>query len=415
MAITRTEVREIAAVSQYSSMTPFDETLKTRRVLKQRLVRCASEARWPAGRLAKGSFVRGHLGLRDNGLQHHYSASEHRTDGATVGPTKLVLFDGMPGVGKSSLAQVLAGHLQANDIPTTWHYEEDCEHPLYPFHDSTSLQDVLTLLDTGHHEQVIGDVLRRWQQLAKAIAETDQVVLLDGCLYGFLTWTLFAFDVDLGVIHAYIAAVEAAIAPLQPFLVYLRPDDVEAAMRRVCDRRGGATEQAFIARATQSAYGQRQELTGFLGLVRYWTDFRAFTDTLFQRTHTSKLLVNNTAAAWGEYEMALLAALSLSAATPPQVPAAQLVGLTGAFAGRAEGGEQWCEIRLEGKQLYLENLAGLWSHSRLLPISATHFAVESVPFALTFERTGDEPATAFTLTGPRLLAGSVTGQFLRAS
>jgi hypothetical protein len=56
MAVTRTKDREITAVSQYSSMTAFDETLITRWVMKHCRECGVSAPRWPTGCLTQAWF-----------------------------------------------------------------------------------------------------------------------------------------------------------------------------------------------------------------------------------------------------------------------------------------------------------------------------------------------------------------------
>src|SRR6266568_5998751 len=90
--------------------------------------------------------------------------------------TKLVLLEGMPGSGKSTLAQFLVRRLEANRVPATWFYEEDRDHPLYPFHDVASLQHVVADLFSGKHTGVIADVLSCWRTFAELTAAADPIV-----------------------------------------------------------------------------------------------------------------------------------------------------------------------------------------------------------------------------------------------
>ena len=65
---------------------------------------------------------------------------------------------------------------------------------------------------------------------------------------------------------------------------------------------------------------------------------------------------------WSECEATVLSTVNVPAATPLQVPVAQPVGLTRAFAAVGETSARSCSIRLVGQQLYLEHLAGRRAH-----------------------------------------------------
>jgi len=105
--------------------------------------------------------------------------------------TKLILLEGAPGSGKSTLAQTLLRHLHHQGIAATWWYEEDVHHPLYIFHDEVSLRQVLDDLSGGHYRRVVAQALAKWQRFADDLRDAEGVVLLDSCLFGYLTWSLF--------------------------------------------------------------------------------------------------------------------------------------------------------------------------------------------------------------------------------
>ena len=191
--------------------------------------------------------------------------------------TKLILLEGVPGAGKSTLAQTLLRHLVRHGIPARWWYEEDADHPVYVFHDHASLQHVLAELSSGRHAGVVAQALTVWQRFADAVLSQEEIVLLDGCLFGYLTWSLFPLAVSTAEIHAYLGAVARIIAPLAPCLVSLSQDDMAASFRRVSSR-GPAIKEAYIRHVEESLYGRLHGLRGFAGLVHYWTDYRAFTD-----------------------------------------------------------------------------------------------------------------------------------------
>lgn len=166
--------------------------------------------------------------------------------------TGLILVEGLPGSGKSTTAHALTRLLASQQIPVRWWYEEERDHPVYIFRDRATLQHLVDALDRGEYREVILDALAQWQSFAATVQDMDTVVIIDSCLFGYLTWSLFPFDVPEAEIRSYVSAVADIIAPAHPALIYFYQDNVAASLARLCARRGGDTEQRLIQRSTQS-------------------------------------------------------------------------------------------------------------------------------------------------------------------
>lgn len=109
--------------------------------------------------------------------------------------TKLILIEGIPGSGKFTLAQFIAHTFTQQGISCQWWYEEEKDHPLYVFHDLVSLQHTIDTLTNGHYCQIVKAALKRWNVFTQEIQSSESVVILDGCLSGYLTWSLFPLQV----------------------------------------------------------------------------------------------------------------------------------------------------------------------------------------------------------------------------
>ncbi|MGI8553444.1 MAG: hypothetical protein ACR2PL_22070 [Dehalococcoidia bacterium] len=327
--------------------------------------------------------------------------------------TRLILVEGIPGSGKSTLAQFLLRQVQGDGRQARWWYEEERDHPLYPFHDVPSLQRVVGDLYSGNHRGVIAAVLTMWRQLSEALQIDKHLVLLDGCFFGYLTWSLFAADVSFAETAEYVVEVERIVAPLRPAIIYLRTDNVAGTIRRICDRRGGQTERNFIRRATGSPYGRRLGLIDFPGLVSFWTDFRSLADALFAHSNLAKLNVDNTAGDWMVYERSVLDYLAITPVVPPQHPIAELAQFAGRYSVVQNDTETFCEVRVQDRRLYLDGVPEVWPACHLIPQTTDTFAVESLPFTVTFEADAPGVVTGFNLAGPALLAGPIDSHFRR--
>lgn len=325
----------------------------------------------------------------------------------------LILIEGLPGAGKSTLAHFLMRHLTTLGIANRWWYEEEIWHPLYIFHDAASLQQVLDDLAAGKHRQVIAAALVKWRQFSQALQASDAVVILDSCLFGYLTWTLFPYDVPRTDIDAYLTEVERIIHVNHPRLIYLYQDDVTTALRKICARRGGDTEDRLIRNAPESAYGKRCGLQGFDGMASLWREYRAVTDDAFARIAVPKLAIENSAGDWAVYQRTALQFLGLPDDTGANFPVRHPERFAGEYSARVDGVETSCIVLCEDGDLLLDGLPLVWPRNRLLPIGEKIFSVESLPFTVRFEEDASEALVWMIVTGPALFSGTVENIFTK--
>lgn len=154
----------------------------------------------------------------------------------------------------------------------------------------------------------------RWASLVEASRADGIVRVMDGQLFhGDLT-NLFLMESDPAILADHARAVATTIAPLNPLVVYFRQEDVERAIRTVCEERG-ADWVAYQANWKLAApYSARRGLAGLAGLVALYRDYRSLTDTLFELLPLDKLAIENAKQEWPVYQRLILQALGLPAA-----------------------------------------------------------------------------------------------------
>ena len=326
--------------------------------------------------------------------------------------TKLILFEGIPGSGKSTTGQFVARQIERAGHTVRWWYEEETDHPLHTFHDWETMQVVVDDLSHGRYPQVIDAVLERWERHAADIVASDTIVLHDSALLGHLTWTLFPFDVPHDAIRAYVTRVEEIIRPCDPVVISFT-SDVSQTLRQVCDARGGGWEQGMIRRVEESPYGRHNGLMGFEGLVTYWAAYGAFSDELFAQLSLAKLYVRNASENWLASRREILNFLSLPLAedVATQPDRARFVGVYGLPLDAAS--QTW-EVAWEDDGLVARGLPGVWPRVRLLPTASPHeFVVESYPCVLSFEMDGEGTVRRVRVSGQALLGRVPEGVFTR--
>ncbi len=273
------------------------------------------------------------------------------------------------------MAHYLSRQLTLHEIEHTWWYEEDKWHPLYPFHDMSSMQKVLDTLATENYHLVIDTALKLWQKFVEAVQTSEKIVILDGCLFGYLTWTMFPLDIPIAEIQIYLARVEQILRPLSPCLIYLYQNDLAHAIRRKVQRRE-IDEEPLIHQAVESPYGKRRNLQGFDGMLRYWIEYRDFTDTVYSTIQWTKLSIENSASDWLTYQQQVLDVLELSALPELSLPIETLDTLTGTYSFIEDGVKHTCMVKRIQDHLFLDGVPHIWPNNRLIPLSHLVFAVE---------------------------------------
>jgi thymidylate kinase len=79
--------------------------------------------------------------------------------------TKLILVDGLPGSGKSTIAHFLARQMELNDIKVKWIYETIDDHPLEYHVKEFKLETFLDEFESAypdHLQKFIDQILKRY-------------------------------------------------------------------------------------------------------------------------------------------------------------------------------------------------------------------------------------------------------------
>jgi len=326
---------------------------------------------------------------------------------------KLILIEGIPGSGKSTLAQFIAHTLARQGIAGQWWYEEEKDHPLYVFHDQASLLHTIDALSSGRYREVMAAALEKWQAFAQKLQSSEAVAILDGCLFGYLTWSLFPLDIPAEEIQSYLSQIEQIIQPIHPCLIYLYQQDTAQALEKICARRGDETRSRLIAQATLSTYGQQRGLQGFDGMVKYWKDFRVLVEAAFSHFDASKLALENSARDWHTYEQNALDFLDLPAQEEAHVPLSHLERFVGTYIFENNEGQQSCLVQIENDHLIVDGMPQVWQRTRLIPRSRNEFTVASLPIQVIFEEDTDGVISSMRASGPELLFGTVDCLFVR--
>ncbi|GIN74924.1 hypothetical protein J14TS2_53990 [Bacillus sp. J14TS2] len=324
--------------------------------------------------------------------------------------TKLIMVEGIPGSGKSTTAQSISKSLDRMGYKHKWWYEEEQGHPVYVYDDNKAMQKIIDDLSSGNYQKVIALALKSWNEFVVEVQSSSDIIIVDSCLFGYLTWSLFPFEVPKQEIVQYVKDVERIIKPLNPHIIYFYQSDIGAALEKICTRRGEDTENNFVRAATQSPYGKSKGLIGFKGMVTYWQDYRSIIDQAFQDLECPKIAINNTDGNWSDYTDEIAAFLGISEEDGSAVNEQNFHHVVGTYSAELKGIKD-CSLQIQSGNLIADGLPHTWKQSLLIPRSLHVFDVQSLPFQVRF--VNEDNRLRMYLTGPALLTGPVNYVFTK--
>lgn len=245
-------------------------------------------------------------------------------------PTQLIVVDGPWGSGKTTTLQVLCLHLRSLGLPIRTVLDDTSPHPLW---DETR----------SDPNTVVAQAVRRWTRFVGECAQGKRVTLLEsgflnGTGQGFVEADLSRDDAARGMLR-----ITEIARPLDPILIYLRPDDLPAAWRRAREERG-PDWVAFMERE----YGPLGARLGYPTLGDYYRALVEAYDEAFRRFDLRKVRLGASAAGWEQDCQRAAAFLGL-----PDIPFAPATPEDFVGTYRAEAGLEECSIVLEGQRLVI--------------------------------------------------------------
>lgn len=218
----------------------------------------------------------------------------------------LILVEGLTGSGKSMMAHFLARQLTYNGIDSVWVHEGEINHPTLVEFESR-IQEYMMLS------------LHNWDEFVRQILETKQPHIVEAAFFNNLLETLFANNLDEGVIIAYAHRLLEVIDPVTPLLIYLAQPDVTGALVKNFENRGEKFRSFVEAFACGTPYAKRRNLTGHDGMITFWKDFVRLTDTLYEDLDFRKFKLDVSGDRWDDYYQEITEALHLSFIPDPLI------------------------------------------------------------------------------------------------
>jgi hypothetical protein len=280
---------------------------------------------------------------------------------------RLILIEGIPGSGKSTIASRLKDYLQNTGIKVKLYSEGDAhpadlawnaviqisdyeklliDYPKYAeiirnntqFEESYAIVAYIKLeLGTEEnelmsyfeaHEVYDGKVslntfkklhLKRWEQFAKNIDENSIIIFECSYLQNHINELMGFHNKDMEFIMDYMTDLIKTVECLSPKLIYLAQPNVHETIERVAKERVSPDKSKWqdwidrvISYAETSQYGIKHNLKGFEGVVEFFNSRKEIELTVIKKLPMDKAIINNLEYNWNEVFNQVLSSLDMN-------------------------------------------------------------------------------------------------------
>jgi len=292
---------------------------------------------------------------------------------------RLILFEGLPGTGKSSLSQSIYLQRCKAGVDVSWFAEDQRPHPLIDDRDLARIERPDELADYAK---------TRWQQVADNAVKSDSLVVLDAALFGLTLGGLLRLDASPELLTETSEEIDSILAPTDPVMIYLRPHDVQGVFDKMLNVRGQSWTNYMADELSTSSFAVQRNVAG-LELVRtYYQELDHLFNLAYERLSLTKYAIDVDHGDFGQMRDQIQTALGNDA--PPMVsPSPEwLESLSGTY--RSIEDDTSLVLRKEGAELVIDQDQG----TRLIHANSNAFMVQGMPVDVTFESQPDGPTRA---------------------
>ena len=251
-----------------------------------------------AGKSTVGRFIADLLGWRyvDEGSGKHPADYEFH---AWLAPDAL---DGFPEAERQAILAAAAPACGSWVVPLTGFegalFDRLLAHKIYDFLPWEAEKPVM---------------LDRWRTFAAGVGPDEGWVFNCVLLQNPMCETMMRFGFDVETSAAYIGEICRIIRPLEPLVVYLRRDDIRAAIEAALPERGQDWLDGVVAYHCEGAYGRARGLSGFDGYIAALEERQRRELEILRGLPLESLVLDNPGRDWAAARRTLAARLQKEA------------------------------------------------------------------------------------------------------
>ena len=303
--------------------------------------------------------------------------------------TRLIFVAGMSGAGKSTTAQRISNQLNKNGIKHIWLHEEIANHPIR--FEEFSYGNLQNEADMDINCDLM---VKKWEKLAESILESDYVYVMEGCLYQSIIRYFIDTPYPEEKITAFYDRVMKAIAPVNPILIFLRPQNVRGALQHVFPIRGDWWKD-LILNGEGEGYFKRHPFEGDESIYKMWEHYQALSDIQYDRYNGWKIKIDTTSGDWACHLKNIMALIELPyAAEKNHWTPSSWDSYIGRYSLNKNGQTESIDIFQENGRLYCR---AFWPYMLLQPKEKDTFELASFPIEFQFIQLNGQ--TTINVTG----------------
>lgn len=303
--------------------------------------------------------------------------------------TKLVLFEGNPFTGKSTLSEYAAQQLRLNGRSVEWVSEGLMLEKYFPH--------VLEVLDVmGPMQPLSGETLwAEWSAFVQTVKSSPDIFVVDAAISYAAVDPLLFEDRPYAEILAAVTRIAKLCAPLHPRVIHLVGDQDRIARASIVER-GDKWEAHLVGQSDATPYQKARGRSGVDGAIALLEETQELRSAVFEAGGWQTLTLDVTSKDRETNRRAMLSFLGIDEVqVDSPVLDAPLQTYTGTYAQEdpdadiGTGTIETLEVRLEQDQLVLYQ-PGMRLGS-LVPVSATRLHIMSTPVDMEFEMDDGTP------------------------
>ena len=168
---------------------------------------------------------------------------------------KIVLVEGIPGLGKSAIAQEITLQLKKNNIHAIWFHEMDSNNPVgRPF---------------KMNKNILRQSMRKWKRFIKN-RDLNTTYIFDGRLLFLNIMKYLEYNQNYKLLKKQLSKLSKLFSDTETILVSLISSNIDVTLKRSNEDRD--IEDFLVNELKESKYGRRNNLVSYKDLVSCYED-----------------------------------------------------------------------------------------------------------------------------------------------